>query len=82
MQTKFITKVFPSGQNRLQVQLQQSIDCILIPCYQLADTSKVILPKSLAQLDIVLDGLIQSVCNQKDFFSKFCRLFAFIVEKI
>lgn len=70
MQTKFITKVFPSGQNRLQVQLQQSIDCILIPCYQLADTGKVILPKSLAQLDIVLDGLIQSVCNQKDFLGK------------
>jgi len=70
MQTKFITKVFPDGQNRLTAQLLLSSDCIILPLTQISSTSKTGLPKHFEKLDHLLDGAIDSAIVSKDFIGK------------
>ncbi len=70
MQTKFITKVFPEGQNRLTTQLSSSVDCIILPLCQIKDEAKFVLPKSLSVIDRLLEGALSSPIKNKDFSGK------------
>jgi leucyl aminopeptidase len=70
MQTKFNTKVFAEGPNRLHLQLQTTTDCIVIP-FALVDASKTDnLGPHFQHLDASLDGAISLAMNRRDFTGK------------
>ncbi len=70
MQTKFITKVFPEGQNRLTAQLLLPVDCVILPLPHTPSDTQTRLPKQLEKLDQLLDGAIDSAISGKDFTGK------------
>jgi leucyl aminopeptidase len=70
MQTKFITKVFPEGQNRLTAQMQLPVDCLILPLNQLGSGDRLVVPKSFEKLDGILDGMISAMITSKDFVGK------------
>jgi len=70
MQTKFNTKVFVDGPNRLHLQLQTTSDCIVIP-FALVDLTKDnILGPHFKHLDDSLDGAISLAMARRDFSGK------------
>lgn len=70
MQTKFNTKVFPDGQNRLHMQLQNTSDCIVIPFAQVDTSKKMTLGTNFKHLDESLDGVINLAMHRGDFSGK------------
>jgi leucyl aminopeptidase len=70
MQTKFITKVFPEGQTRLNSQLLSSVDCLILPLCQIEEGSKLNMPSSLVKLDQLLDGVLSVAIKSKEFLGK------------
>ncbi len=70
MQTKFSTKVFPDGQNRIQAQLSTLTDCIVFSLSQLSEKKKLNLPQSLEYLDGLLDGSLSLALSHGDFSGK------------
>ena len=70
MQTKFNTKVFADGANRLHLQLQTTADCIVIP-FALIDLAKNNnLGPHFKHLDESLDGAISFAMERRDFTGK------------
>jgi len=67
MQTKFITKVFPEGQTRLNSQLLSPVDCLILPLCQIKEGSKLVMPTSVVKLDHLLDGVLNVAIKSKEF---------------